>query len=162
MELKFIGGSNTLKLSARARTFITFAAKDAATLINSFKGELFEDYPDNDDFDTRLHIAFPFDRYANVGLHIELIAEFKPVDASREFDKSVRFFRLNKRNSHAFEKPFTVFFDTYGRAYALDRCLSIREHDDLYCRCSESQCVRTDAYTLVLYLIEDQDGVVIV
>ena len=162
MEFKFIGGSNALKLSARARNFIAFASKDAATLINSFMGELFKDYPDNNDFETQLYIARPLDKYANIGLHIELIAEFKPVDASREFDKSVRFFRLDKRNSHAFEKPFTAFFDTYSRVYALDRCLSIREHDDLYCRCSEVQCIRTNAYTLVLYLIEDQDGVVIV
>ena len=162
MELKFINGSNVEELSARTKNFINFATQDAAFLIQSFTGELFEDYPDNDDFDTQLDIARPLDRLANVGLHIELVAEFRPVDKSLEFDKSVRFFRLDKHKSHVFEKPFTVFFDTYGEVYALDRCLSIREHDDLYCRCSETQCIRTDAYKLVLYLIKDQDGVVIV
>lgn len=162
MEFKFINGSNVVELSARARNFINFATQDAAMLIQSFTGELFEDYPDNDDFDTQLDIARPLDRLANVGLLIELVAEFRPVDKSLEFDKSVRFFRLDKHKSHVFEKPFTVFFDTYGQAYALDRCLYIRESDDLYCRCSETKRIRTDAYTLTLYLIKDPDGVVIV
>lgn len=162
MEFKFMSGSNVLELSGRARAFISFATQDPMLLINSFTGELFENYPDNDDFDTKLDIARPLDKCAGVGLHIKLVAEFRPVDTSREFDKSVRFFRLNKHKSHAFEKPFTVFFDIYGQVYALDRCLSIKEHDDLYCRCSETQCIRTDAYTLVLYLPEDPDGVVIV
>ncbi len=162
MEFKFIDGSNVLELSARARNFIAFATQDPMLLINSFTGKLFENYPDNDDFDTRLDIARPLDKCASVGLHIELVAEFRPVDTSREFDKSVRFFKLAEHNRHIFEKPFTVFFDTYGQVYTLDRCLSIREHDDLYCRCSEVECIRTDAYTLVLYLIKDPDGVVIV
>lgn len=162
MEFKFINGSNVAELSARARNFIIFATQDAELLINSFTGELFENYPDNDDFDTQLVIERPLDKLVSIGLHIELVAEFIPVDISREFDKSVRFFRLDKHKSHVFEKPFMVFFDTYGEVYALDRCLSIKEHDDLYCRCSETQCIRTDAYKLVLYLIKDRDGVVIV
>ena len=92
MELKFINGSNVEELSARTRSFINFATQDPEFLIQSFIGELFEDYPDNDDFDTQLDIARPLDRLANVGLHIELVAEFRPVDTSLEFDKSVRFF----------------------------------------------------------------------
>lgn len=162
MELKFINGSNVEELSARTRNFINFATQDPELLIQSFTGELFEYYPDNDDFDTQLDIARPLDRLANVGLHIELVAEFRPVDTSLEFDKSVRFFRLDKHKSHVFEKPFTVFFDTYGQVYALDRCLFMRESDDLYCRCFETKRIRTDAYTLILYLIKDPDGVVIV
>lgn len=162
MEFKFISGSNTLELSGRARSFIAFATQDPMFLINSFTGELFENHPDNDDFDTRLDIARPLDKYASVGLHIELIAEFRPVDTSREFNKSVRFFNLDKRNRRVFEKPFTVFFDTYGQVYALDRRLSTREYDDLDYRCNEVKYIRTDAYTLVLYLIKDPDGVVIV
>lgn len=162
MELKFIGGSNVVELSARARNFINFAAQDATLLINRFSSELFKRYPDNDDFDTQLDIAHPLDEFANVGLHIELVAEFSPVDTSREFDKSVRFFNLDKHNRHVFEKPFTVFFDTYGQVYALDRWLSIRERYDLDYHCSKTEYIRTDAYELVFYLIKDPDGVVII
>lgn len=162
MEFKFIDGSNAIELSARSRNFIAFATQDAELLINSFTGELFENYPDNDDFDTQLVIERPLDKLASVGLHIELVAEFKPVDTSREFDKSVRFFGLNKHKSHAFEKSFTVFFDTYGQTYALDRSLSTREYNELCFYCSETKRIKTDAYTLILYLIKDQNGVVIV
>lgn len=162
MDFKFIFGSNALKLSTRSRNFIAFATQDAELLVNSFTGELFENYPDNDDYDTQLVIERPLDKLASVGLHIELVAEFKPVDTSREFDKSVRFFRLNKHKSHAFEKPFTVFFDTYGQTYALDRSLSTREYNELCFYCSETKRIKTDAYTLILYLIKDQNGVVIV
>lgn len=160
MELKFIDGSDISGLSKNSEYFIQYAAGDPAKLLDSFTSEVFK-IQEHEDSDSQLSMKRPLADYLTTDLRIELVASFTPVDTSFEFDKSVRFFRLDKYDRHVFEKPFTLFFDKSGRVYTLNRCLSIKEKDRLYGLCVDVLCFKTDSYTLNLYLIKDPDGVVI-
>lgn len=161
MEFMFIDGSDISGLSKNSKTFIQYAVTDPELLLEGFEPEVFKTVDITDeDYYSSLSMARPLYSSRNIDLHIELVAAFYPVDTSHEFDKSVRFFHLAKQDSFVFKKPFTLFFDKFGRVYTLNCGLSVKEQENLYGLCVEVPRIKTDAYALKLYLIADQEGVV--